>query len=81
MWGGPNFIKSEAGKIRVEGAEVSGRWREYFKVFLTGEKDRELEVVEAVEKPLHEITEQEVKKEPNCIKNYSWTIWDDHQSA
>ena len=47
-------------EIKVEGAEVCGRWKEYFDALLNGES--ELEVVEAVEGPLHEITEQEVER-------------------
>ena len=38
-------------------------------MLLNGENDRELEVVEDVEGPLHEITEQEVERAPKGMKN------------
>ena len=52
---GTNFIKSE-GEIKVEGVEIRGRLREYIVVLLNGENDRELEVVQALERPLHELS-------------------------
>ena len=57
---GANFIKSNAGEIKVAGAVICLRWKEYFEALLNGESEGELEVVEALEGPLHEITEQEV---------------------
>ena len=59
---GTNFIKSDTGEIKVEGAEVCGRWKEYFAAFLNWENVSELEVVKAIERPLHGITEQEVER-------------------
>ena len=59
---GTNFIKSDTGEIKVEGAEVCGSWKEYFEPPQNGENESELEVVEAVEGPVHEITEQEVER-------------------
>ena len=64
-----NFIKSDTGKIKVEGAEVCGRWKEYFETLLNGENESELEVVEAVERRLHEIAEQEVEKALKDMKS------------
>ena len=49
------------GEINVDGAEVCGRWKEYF--LLNGE------VVKAVEAPLHEITEQEVERSLKGMKS------------
>ena len=34
---GTNFIKSDPGKIKVEGAEVGERWKEYFEALLNWE--------------------------------------------
>ena len=66
---GTNFIKSDTGEIKVEVTEVCGRWREYFEVLLNGENESNFEVVEAVEGPLYEITEQEVEKALKGMKN------------
>ena len=55
---GTNFIKSDTGEIKVQGDEVCERWKECFKALLNGENESELEVVKAVEGPLHEITEE-----------------------
>ena len=66
---GTNFIKSETGEIKIEATEVCGRWREYFEVLLNGENESKFDVVEAVEGPLYEITEQEVEKALNGMKN------------
>ena len=57
---GTNFIKSDTGEIKVEGAEVCERWKEYFEALLNGESELEM-----VEGPLHKITEQEVE---NALK-------------
>ena len=59
---GTNFFKSDTGEIKVEGVKICGSWTEYFEVLLSWDNDRELEVVEAAEGPLHEIAEQEVKR-------------------
>ena len=62
--------------IKIEATEVCGRWREYFEVLLNGENESEFDVLEAVEEPLYEITEQEVEKALKGMKNdkSSWTI-------
>ena len=41
----------------------------YFEALLNGENESELDVVEAVEAPLHEITEQEVERALKGMKN------------
>ena len=43
--------------------------REYFEVLLNGENESKFDVVEAVEGPLYEITEQEVEKALKGMKN------------
>ena len=54
---GTKFIKSDTADIKVEGAEVCGRWK-YFEALLNWEREIELEV----EGPLCEITVQEVER-------------------
>ena len=66
---GTNFIKSDTGEIKIEATEVCVRWREYFEVLLNGENESKFDVVEAVEGPLYEITEQEVEKALKGMKN------------
>ena len=66
---GTNFIKSNTAEIKIKATEVCGRWREYFEVLLNGENESEFDVVEAVEGPLYEITEQEVEKALKVMKN------------
>ena len=38
-----------SGEIKVERADVCGRWKEYSEALLNGENESELVVVEAVE--------------------------------
>ena len=66
---GTNFITSDTGEINVEEVEVCGRRWEFFEVVLNGENDRQLEVGEAVDGPLHEITEQEVEMALKGMQN------------
>ena len=66
---GTNFIKSDTGEIKIERAEVCGRFKEYFEALLNAENVSELEVVNAVEGPLHEITAQEVKRALEGMKS------------
>ena len=66
---GTNLIKSDTGEIKIQATEVCGRWREYFEVLLNGENESEFDVVEAVEVPLYEITEQDVEKALKGMKN------------
>ena len=66
---GTNFIKSDTGEIKIEATEVCERWRVYFEVLLNGENESEFDVVEAVERPLYEITEHEVEKALKGMKN------------
>ena len=66
---GTHFIKSDTFEIKVEGVEVCERWKEYFEALLIGENENELEVIEAVEGPFHEITEQEVERALKGMKS------------
>ena len=50
--------RSDTGEIKIEATEVCGRWMEYFEVLLNEKNESEFDVVEAVEGPLYEITEQ-----------------------
>ena len=61
---GTNCVKSHTGEIKVEGAEVCGRWKEYFEALLNGENENKFDEV-----PLHEITEQEVERALKGMKS------------
>ena len=66
---GAKYIKDETGAIQVEGEEVSERWRSYFEKLLNEKNENDIPVLEAVQGPIDEITEEEVEKAIISMKN------------
>ena len=64
------FVKDGEGKIMSSDRDIKRRWREYFDRLLnTRNRRKDLEETEKVEGPMRQITEEEVVKQMEKMKN------------
>ena len=66
---GANFIKDEDGSILVEQTAVADRWGKYFEQLLNDEFANDIDVLPPVEGPIEDITELDVRKAIQGMKN------------
>ena len=68
------FVKDNNGKILNEDDDIKKRWKDYFDCLLNNEnKKKELPVMLPVEGPINEISETEVKIQPEKMKAHKAT--------
>ena len=58
---GGYFVKGENGEIKTTDDDIRQRWKEYFNELLNVENPNEMEELECVEGPLHDVTMEEVE--------------------
>jgi hypothetical protein len=64
------FIKDKEERVLSEDHKIKGRWREYFNHLLnTKNSSKELEETDIVEGPVQLVTEIEIKKQLDKMKN------------